>query len=165
MCARQLQGLAADKPSDARNFPYFPFSSHNYCFSHTHMAMAVHHVLYALHPLLKVCCCLLLRIPASQLHSPPIRVRGRVGGSHRGGATWQPPCPLCGRVGGTTHRLSISVVKVVSRHIAVQLHAAPAAAGQGPMRVECSGLSVILCVVFPCVLWCRQFLGDDTTFH
>ena len=87
-----------------------PFSSHNSCLSHTHMAMAVHHVLYALHPLLRVCCCLLLRIPASQLHSPPIRVRGRVGGSHRGGATWQPPCQLCGRVGGTTHRLSISVV-------------------------------------------------------
>ena len=27
----------------------------------------------------------------------------------------------------------------------MQLHAAPAAAGQGPMRVECSGLSVVLC--------------------
>ena len=88
----------------------FPFSSHNYCLSHKHMAVAVHHVFCALHPLLRVCCCLLLCIPASQPHSPPIRVRGRVGGSHRGGATWQPPCPLCCRVGGTTHRLFISVV-------------------------------------------------------
>ena len=88
----------------------FPFSSHNYCLSHKHMAVAVHHVFCALHPLLRVCCCLLLRIPASQLHSPPIRVRGRVGGSHRGGAIWQPPCPLWCRVGGTTHRLFISVV-------------------------------------------------------
>ena len=38
---------------------------------------------------------------------------------------------------------------------------------QGPMRVECSdGLSVELCVgvlLFPCVLWRRRFLGDDTT--
>ena len=88
----------------------FPFSSHNYCLSHKHMAVAVHHVFCALHPLLRVCCCLLLCIPASQPHSPPIRVRGRVGGSHRGGATWQPPCPLWCRVGGTTHRLFISVV-------------------------------------------------------
>ena len=89
-----------------------PFSSHNYCLSPKHMAVAVavHHVFCALHPLLRVCCCLLLCIPASQPHSPPIRVRGRVGGSHRGGATWQPPCPLCCRVGGTTHRLFISVV-------------------------------------------------------
>ena len=56
--------------------------------------------------------------------------------------------------------------RVVAHHIAVQLHAAPAAAGQqGPMRVDCSGLSVELCVVFPCVLWCRRFIGDDTTFR
>ena len=110
MCACLIQGLAADKPSDARNFPCFPFSSHNYCLSPKHMAVAVHHVFCALHPLLRVCCCLLLCIPASQPHSPPIRVRGRVGGSHRGGAIWQPPCPLWCRVGGTTHRLFISVV-------------------------------------------------------
>ena len=89
----------------------FSFSSHDDCLSHKHMAVAVHHVFCALHPLLRrACCCLLLCIPASQPHSPPLRVRGRVGGGHRGGATWQPPCPLCCGVGGTTHRLFISVV-------------------------------------------------------
>ena len=38
-------------------------------------------------------------------------------------------------------------------HFALQLHATSAAACQGPMRVECSGLSVVLCVD-GCLLCC-----------
>ena len=56
--------------------------------------------------------------------------------------------------------------RAIPQHIALQLHATPTVAGQGLMRAERSGLSVVLFVgvpLFPCVLWCRRFLGDDTT--
>ena len=38
--------------------------------------------------------------------------------------------------------------RIAPHHIAVQQHAAPAAAGEGPMRVECSGFPVLLLWVF-----------------
>ena len=38
----------------------------------------------------------------------------------------------------------------------------------GTSSAECNGSSIVLCVgvpLFPCVPRCRQFPGDDTTFH